>query len=146
MEAIMCRRSDFSRTGLRVLDHNQGSDRGLEGVRSLGAALGDETLLVGRICAQCWGFIGFRLQGTAALQVNVAFSGGMASAGRDGLRVRQGFPLRQGLRRTSRRTRPCRPYFSPGLTDLWDGTEPVPWSLNNFFMTAERSNRIAQVL
>ena len=31
--------------------------------------------------------------------------------GRDGLRLRQGFLLRQGLRRTSRRTRLCRPIF-----------------------------------
>src|SRR5215475_6457927 len=32
-------------------------------------------------------------------------------SGRDGLRLRQGFLLRQGLRRTSRRTPPCRPKF-----------------------------------
>ena len=33
-----------------------------------------------KACAQCWAFMVPRLQGTAALQVNVAFQGGMASA------------------------------------------------------------------
>jgi len=43
-------------------------------------------------------------------------------SGRDGLRFRQGFLLRQGLRRTSRWTRPCRRNFD--FFQVWRA--PVP--------------------
>ena len=55
-------------------------DRALEGVRSLGVVLVDGSFVCrNQACAQVWLLLVPRLQGTAALQVNVVFQGGMAS-------------------------------------------------------------------
>jgi len=54
----------------------------MEGVRSLGAVLNDESFVLPQQGMRSMSGLYWvrRLQGTAALQVNVAFQGGMASA------------------------------------------------------------------
>ena len=90
-------------------------DQDLEGVRSLGAVLVDASFVLpqqgmGPMLGLYW----FpRLQGTAALQVNVVFQGGMASA----------FAKASADTSVPSQFSSC---LLEGLTDLWDGTESVP--------------------
>src|SRR5262249_23602444 len=74
----------------------------LEGARFL---IAGNSVYRKKNCAQYGAYIGFPAARDCSPPSKCRFSG------RDGLRLRQGFPLRQGLRRTSRRTRPCHPNF-----------------------------------